>query len=175
MGVSGRMSVVDWGKVRCRMPSISLLIMPVTERICGAAATRDETVIVNNVCRSLDQERRTSQNQIKFFKQSLLLRWHGVALGYLSKECLHLSCWSIGDEHFTSIIPDKCPCMRQISWREDGTSRSKRHTIVTNFKEELSLYDIEPFILMRMNMTRRAALLAGSVLDDEQLTICVLS
>jgi hypothetical protein len=26
---------------------------------------------------------------------------------------------------------------------------------------------------MRMNMTRRAALLAGSVLDDEQLTICV--
>jgi hypothetical protein len=28
---------------------------------------------------------------------------------------------------------------------------------------------------MRMNMTRRAALLAGSVLDDEQLTICVSS
>jgi hypothetical protein len=28
---------------------------------------------------------------------------------------------------------------------------------------------------MRMNMTRRAPLLAGSVLDDEQLTICVLS
>jgi putative methionine-R-sulfoxide reductase with GAF domain len=45
--------------------------MPVAERICGAAATRDETVIVNDVCRSLDQERRTSQNQIKFFKQSL--------------------------------------------------------------------------------------------------------
>jgi hypothetical protein len=67
-----------------------LLIMPVTERICGTAATRDETVIVNNVCRSLDQEGRTSQNQIKFFKQSLVLRWHGVALGYLSKECLHL-------------------------------------------------------------------------------------
>ena len=65
--------------------------------------------------------------------------------------------------------------MRQISWREDGTSRAKRHTIVTNFKEELSLDDIEPFILMRMNMTRRAALLAGSVLDDEQLTICVSS
>ena len=65
--------------------------------------------------------------------------------------------------------------MRQVSWREDGTSRSKRYTIVTNFKEELSLYDIEPFILMRMNMTRRAPLLAGSVLDDEQLTICVSS
>jgi hypothetical protein len=30
---------------------------------------------------------------------------------------------------------------------------------VTNFKEELSRYDIEPFILMRMNMMRRAALL----------------
>jgi hypothetical protein len=28
---------------------------------------------------------------------------------------------------------------------------------------------------MRMNMTRRATLLPGSVLDDEQLTICVLS
>jgi hypothetical protein len=28
---------------------------------------------------------------------------------------------------------------------------------------------------MRMNMTRRAALLAGGVLDDEQLTICVSS
>jgi hypothetical protein len=28
---------------------------------------------------------------------------------------------------------------------------------------------------MRMNMTRRAALLAGRVLDDEQLTICVSS
>jgi hypothetical protein len=38
---------------------------------------------------------------------------------------------------------------------------------VTNFKKELSLYDIEPFVLVRMNMTRRAALLAGSVLDDE--------
>lgn len=44
---------------------------------------------------------------------------------------------------------------------------------MTNFKEELPLYDIEPFILMRVNMTWRAALLAGSVLDDEQLTICV--
>jgi AraC-like DNA-binding protein len=43
------------------------------------------------------------------------------------------------------IVPDKCPCMRQISWREDGTSRSQRHTIVTNFEEELSLHDIEPF------------------------------
>ena len=141
----------------------------------GAAATRDETVIVDNVCRRLDQERRTSEDQIKFFKQGLFLRWHGVALGYLSKECLHLSCWSIGDQHLTSIIPDKCPCMWQISWREDGTSRSKRHTIVTNFKEELSLYDIEPFILMRMNMMRRAALLVGSVLDDEQLPFCVSS
>jgi hypothetical protein len=28
---------------------------------------------------------------------------------------------------------------------------------------------------MLMDMTRRAALLAGSVLDDEQLTICVSS
>ncbi|MBB5316633.1 hypothetical protein HDF09_001302 [Edaphobacter lichenicola] len=28
---------------------------------------------------------------------------------------------------------------------------------------------------MRMNMTRRAALLTGSVLDDEQLIICVSS
>jgi hypothetical protein len=26
---------------------------------------------------------------------------------------------------------------------------------------------------MRMNMMRRAALLAGSVLDDEQLTFCI--
>jgi hypothetical protein len=26
---------------------------------------------------------------------------------------------------------------------------------------------------MRMNMMRRAALLAGSVLDDEQLTCCI--
>jgi hypothetical protein len=42
-------------------------------------------------------------------------------------------------------------------------------------QEELSLYYIEPFILIWMNMTRRAALLAGSVLDDEQLTICVSS
>ena len=65
--------------------------------------------------------------------------------------------------------------MRQVSRRQDGTSRSKRHTIVTNFKEELSLYDIEPFILMRMNMTGRAALLARSVFDDEQLAICVLT
>lgn len=149
--------------------------MPVIESICGAADATGETVIVDYLFWILDQERRTSQNQIKFFKQSLVLRWHRVALGYLSKECLHLSCWGIGDQHFTSIIPDKCPCMRQVSWREDGTSRSKRHTIVTNFKEELSLYYIEPFILMRMNMMRRAALLAGSVLDDEQLTICVSS
>jgi hypothetical protein len=152
-----------------------LLIMPVAERICGAAATRDGMVIVHDVCRSLDQERGTSQNQIEFFKESLVLRWHRVALGYLSKECLHLSCRGIGDQHFPSIVPDKCPCMRQVSWREDGTSRSKRHTIVTNFKEELSLYDVEPFVLMRMNMTRRAALLAGSVLYYEQLTICVSS
>jgi hypothetical protein len=56
--------------------------------------------------------------------------------------------------------------MRKVSWREDGASGLKRHTIVANFKEELSLDDIEPFILMRMNMTRRTALLAGSVLDD---------
>src|ERR1700704_3334596 len=125
--------------------------MPVIESICGAAVATRETVIVDDVFWVLDQERRTGQNQIEFFKQSLVLRWHGVALGYLSKECLHLSCWSIGDEHFTSVIPDECPCMRQI-WREDGTSRSKRHKIVTNFKEELSLDDIEPFILMRMNM-----------------------
>jgi hypothetical protein len=51
----------------------------------------------------------------------------------------------------------------------------QHHTMVTNFKEELSLYDIEPFILMRMNMMRRGALLAGSVLDDEQPIICVSS
>src|SRR5258708_39645986 len=124
---------------------------------------------------SSDQERRTSQNQIEFFKQSLVLRWHRVALRYLSKECLHLSCWGIGDQHFTSIISDKCPCMWQVSWREDGTSRSKRHTIMTNFKDELTLYDIEPFILMRMNMTGRAALLAGRGLNDEQLTLFVFS
>jgi hypothetical protein len=141
----------------------------------GAAASTNEAVIVNDAFRRLDQERRASQDQIKLFKQSLILRWHSVALGYFSKERLHLSRWGIGDQHFTSMIPDKCPCMRQVSWREDGTSRSKRHTIITNFKEELSLCYIEPFILIWMNMTRRAALLAGSVLDDEQLTICVSS
>jgi hypothetical protein len=65
--------------------------------------------------------------------------------------------------------------MRQVSGPKDGTSGPTRRTIVTNFKEKLSLYDIEPFILMRMNMTRRAAFPTGSVLDDEQLAICVSS
>ena len=77
-----------------------------------------------------------------------------------------------------SILPPLFPTNAHACGRflgEDGTSRSKRHTIITNFKEELSLYYIEPFILIWMNMTRRAALLAGSVLDDEQLTICVSS
>ena len=61
----------------------------------GAAAATDEAVIVNDAFRRLDQERRASQNQVKFFKQSLILRWHSVALGYFSKERLHLSRWGI--------------------------------------------------------------------------------
>jgi hypothetical protein len=108
--------------------------------IRGAAGAADETMIIDDVFWILDRERRTDQNQIESFKQSLVLTWHGVALGHLSGKCLHRSWWgSIGDQHSPSIVSDKCPCMRQVSWREDGTSRSQRQAMVTNFKEELPL------------------------------------
>ena len=98
--------------------------MLVAERVGGVTAATDEAG-------------QSESDQI--FHTEPCLEVHRVALGYFSKERLHLSCWGIGDQHFTSMIPDKCPSMRQVSWREDRTSRSKRHTIVTNFKEGLPL------------------------------------
>jgi hypothetical protein len=58
--------------------------MPVAEKIDGAAAATDETMIIDDVFCTLDGQRRTGQNQIESFKQSLVLTWHGVALGHLS-------------------------------------------------------------------------------------------
>jgi hypothetical protein len=51
------------------------------EKIDGAAAATDETMIIDDVFWTLDQERRTGQDQIETFNQSLVLTWHGVALG----------------------------------------------------------------------------------------------
>jgi hypothetical protein len=56
--------------------------MPLAEKIDGAAAATDETI--DDVFCTLDRGRRTGQNKIESFKQSLVLTWHGVALGHLS-------------------------------------------------------------------------------------------
>jgi hypothetical protein len=47
--------------------------MPVAEKIDGAAAATDETTIIDDVFCTLDGQRRTGQNQIESFKQSLVL------------------------------------------------------------------------------------------------------
>jgi hypothetical protein len=47
--------------------------MPVAEKIDGAAAATDETMIIDDVFCTLDGQRRTGQNQIESFKQSLVL------------------------------------------------------------------------------------------------------
>lgn len=63
--------------------------------------------------------------------------------------------------------------MWHISRREDRLAVSQRHPVVPNFKENLSLYHVEPLVLVQMDVARWAAFLAGRMLDDEQLSICV--
>ena len=64
-----------------------------------------------------------------------------------------------------SIFPPRFPinahaCARVLGARMEPPGRSVG-TIVTNFKEEVSFYDIEPFILMRMNMSRKSTPFGG--------------
>src|SRR5580658_2181790 len=85
-----------------------------------------------------------------------------------AEELLHLSCRRECNQHSPRLLADGRKSMRDIARAENRISGAQFLAAVADLEEHFALDNVEPFLLVEMQVQRRAAFHQVDVLDEEQ-------
>lgn len=97
-----------------------------------------------------------------------------AALRIVPKERLHLVGRRESNQHSAWGVANKCPSVRYLSWPENGITGFHLETLGADFGNVFTFDDVEPFILIVVQMARGATLLATGMLHDKETAAAIL-
>jgi hypothetical protein len=106
--------------------------------------------------------------------QFWILRRHRIGLGHFPKKRFHFAGGRKSDQDPAVFVADVRPDMGHLAWRKQRIARSQSIPLFSHLDYELTFNSVEPFILVIMQVSRRAALLSESVLDNEETAAVLL-
>src|SRR5437899_3366957 len=101
---------------------------------------------------------------------SRFLRGHRVSTGHLAEEGFHFPCREKCDENPATCLTDKGPDMGNLTRCQQRITRLEAKTLCSHFELELAFEDIEPFILLIMQMARWTTFGLEGILQDKRIT-----
>ena len=121
-------------------------------------------------------ERRTDDRHAVLFEELARLggRRETTELVQFAEEGLHLSGGGEGYEHSATTVAGEGPDMRHVARGEDRVSGVEDERPIADLDVELTLEDVEPLVLVGMEVAGRAAFLVVGVLNDEELSVRLL-
>jgi hypothetical protein len=122
-----------------------------------------------------DGEGRADQDHVIGGEESLVLCWCCLSLRDFVEEGLNFACGGEGEKELAAALADEGPDVGDIARCEDGVARVEGEALVADLGDELSFENVEPLILMEMEVARRAAFLAHGVFGGEEVAVAVLS
>jgi hypothetical protein len=102
--------------------------------------------------------------------------WVTMALVLLTrrKKASILPAGGEGDEQLSGAVAGEGPGVGQISWCEERVAGAQGVAFGADLGDELAFEDVEPLVLMGMEVAGWAALRAVGVFDDEEFAVSVL-
>ena len=123
----------------------------------------------------LDGERWADELHVELAEESGVLCDHGVGFADAAEEGFHPACGGEGDEQLSGAVAGEGPGVGQISWCEERVAGAQGVAFGADLGDELAFEDVEPLVLMGMEVAGWAALRAVGVFDDEEFAVSVLS
>src|SRR5260370_6210728 len=118
----------------------------------------------------LDWQRRYEQLHSMGTPSFRILRGHRVGLGHFAKEGFHVPSREKRDEKPATCLTDKGPDMGNPARCQQRITRLEAKTLCSHLELELAFEDIEPFILVIMQMACRTTFGQEGILQNKRIT-----
>jgi hypothetical protein len=89
-----------------------------------------------------------------------------------AEKLLHLARGSESDQHAPRLWALRSKGVRDVTGRKDGLSRAETLAVFADLKDDVALDDVEPLLLMEVQVKRRTTFYEIGVFDDEEAAGC---
>jgi hypothetical protein len=97
-----------------------------------------------------------------------VLDGHGVGFGHFAEEGFHFSRRRKDHQDAPHPTPSIRPDMRDAARAEERVAGLKAHLFLPDLEQKLAFEDVEPFILLEMQVARGTAALVEDIFQDKQ-------